>query len=330
MKTFFWLFGDRYLCVHRKNELLYAFGVEHDFEIVEFTSTSASDFASVINQRDLFSGQKIFIHEGSLPEPEKLVDFIENIKDVLIVLEDCKYSRPDNRKAMVKRYKQSIEFFESVIGDNGFPDKKKIPEAVKRIQSIVPGKTSDDIVEYLLSVSDYDYGKTVNEIEKASVYVGDYIDKKTQILKVLSGSNAPNIEKLTSYIANKQVEKTFIIVQEIINHFDINELFMGIMGLLSESFQFCLYCRMAKDNDLVRNSDVGNFVAQNWRKKGKPVDAIASANRYEYYKPMVANSDVRHLNHIIGCIEKVNKEFIEKTYHGEYLIKRLLVEIFKI
>lgn len=330
MKTFFWLFGDRFLCVHRKNELIYNFTIEHDFEIVEFTSQSASDFAATINQRDLFSGQKIFIHEGSLPEPEKLVDFIENIKDILIVLEDFKYSKIDGRKVLTKKYKQNIEFFESVLGENGFPDKKKIPEAVKRIQSIVPGKASDEIVEYLLSVSDYDYGKTVNEIEKASIYVGDYIDKKTQISKILSGSNAPNIEKLTSYIANKQVEKTFKIVQDIVDNFSIDEFFMGITGLLSESFNFTMYCRMARDNDLIRNSDVGNFVAQNWRKKGRAVDAISSANRYEYYKPMAANSDVKYLSHVISEIEKCNREFIAGDYSGEYLIKRLLVEIFKI
>jgi hypothetical protein len=327
----YWLAGDRYVCIRRKKDLLTSLNSQKEYDIIEFTSTNADEFASMLNRRAIFGNQKkILVHDGSVPEPSKTSGIIKKLSSdkILIVIEGnpestSPFSKIDKRTQMYKTFSSNIEEFDSVIQDNGYPDKKKIPKAIEIIRFLSPIVVSDDVIKILLEKMDYNIGRTCNEIEKLSIYV-DSIKDFNKISHLVSEKTDPAIDKLLEKINNKDFKNAIIDLNYIIEYFNFDLLFVPFFINFIDAYTFMMHCKLANMSNVFTAHDIGLFVSEHWIKNGKNVDAYSSEKRYFVFKNYIDKLDIDYIIHALKCAEKSIEENITKIGPPRYIANLFL------
>lgn len=334
-RNFYWLAGDRYVCVCRKNDIIGDYKKLGEWDIVSFSTTDPDVFASTINKQALFGDKKtIFVHDGSVPEPAKTMGFIEKLKKtkVLIVLEgdpeDYNDSKVDKRSVMYKKFKDQLEDFPIVMQSNGYPDKNLIPVAINIIKMITQTNINEKILKELFENSGYDIGRTVNEIEKIDVYVGDKKIKSLDDVKlILSQKGDPTIDKIKNYLNKGELPNAFKEANWVMDNFDIYKLFMGLFGAIIDNFTYVMYCKLAISSGCKTPKDIGLFISEHWIKNDKKVDANTAERRYYFYKDTVERLELKNILHILKLADIATQNFIMKRATPRFLVNFFLRDI---
>lgn len=326
VSNFFWLTGDRYLCVERKKAIISDLNSDESWIVEDLSSfDNADDFCSNFVSFDLFgTNKKICVRDGSLPEPKKTVDAIlEMPKDrVLILIED----RVDKRTSLYKKMSQNLEEYHPVVvGDR--VDYKKIKGASKIIKKMISWKGDDKIFDAVFSMCDYDYGRTINEIEKIYLFTDGEIGDDFDISEIVSSSNRPEVDVLVENIREGDIKSSLETLSKIYQVIDIETRFMEILGAVLESHLFMLFCKMANESGSYSPNDVGEFVSKIMQKKGKNVDAYTCSKRYYFYRDCLRERKIRDICKSISKIEQAYKNLIIKKFNVKYIFNKLIFEI---
>ena len=334
-----WLVGDRFVCAFRKNAIIKEISKDGGWEVVEFTSETSDAFLSTINQSSVFGNEKyIFVHDISLPEQAKTVPFLEKIGDnkVLIVMEGDgqSTSRPDKRTSMYKKYGDRVKFFEPVIQVNGFPDKSLIPKAINILNIIIEDKhhkkINQSLLKELFERTKYDFGKTINEIDKSCIYLSKMPESIKEINNILSRDNK-TVDEVVGMIIRKDCYGAIKVLNEIMNNEDnIDNSFMLFLYSLAENITFMLHCKSAIENGISSQQKIGEYVSDHFLKKDKKVDAFSSEKRYYIMKDLIDGYDTKLLVLINSKIEESICNFTIRSLPRKYVLNNLLTDIHKI
>jgi len=330
-RNFHWLVGDRFVCVFRKNVLIDEItSCDVKWSVKTFTAETSNEFVSTINEGSLFDiGNTLYIHDGTIPEQAKSVPFIEKLsaKKHLIVIEGSGgLSKIDKRTVTYKKYKDIAEYFEPVIQPSGFPDKKLIPFAKIVLKNMLSMEVQEYILDHVFESCGYDYGRTVNELEKCFIWAGKEIESIKHITPILNSEEPPTIEKSVNALNACDFEKTFTETNNLFEKKDGKKIFMNWAGMLAESFTFILHCRTAIDLGCSSPDEIGQFVSERFIKKEKPIDAYSATKRYYVHQNNVKKFTSKRIGLILGILERSMSDFIYKSLPPRYLANDIILQ----
>lgn len=331
-KKIYWLVGDRFVCIERKKDIVRCLQKENNWISENInTISNADEFFSNVLLRDLFGSEnKICICDGPIPEPKKSVDVIANLPDnrKLIIIED----KIDKRTVMYKRYSSDIEEYPQVIKPGSLfgIDYTKIESAKKIIKKIVNWSGADETFNAIFSACDYDYGRTINEINKILIYTeGRYPKDISEIYSILSSPRRPEVNRLVDAVNNRNAVESFQILNNLYDVMDFatSEGPMDIISVILESHIFMLYCKMANDSGYFLPQEVGEYVSKIMKKKGENINSVSASKRYYFYRDCVKKRKLEDISKSISKIESAYKNVIIRKFNSRYIINKLIFEI---
>ena len=301
-KQFYWFAGDRFLATTRKQKIVQEImSGKKDWSIKDLSSFSTIDaFASQIASKDLFgSSNIIYTYDGDLPEPKVAAKVIKglnkNHKFILIT---------PNAKKNTKFYKElgkNVELFEP-MKDGNRVNSRRLPRAKSFISNFVNWEGDSSIIDYVVEMSDYDYGTCVSEIQKIRLYTGkkDKDIRKEACKPIVCNSDKEDLDKL---IYSINFRRAYDVFETWAKLRDIHHIYAPF-HLLLENFYFMLYCRMAYDSGERRANDIGKYVSEYWHKKSGPVSSSSIAFRYRLNEPAIKARSFEEILEVISEIEK--------------------------
>jgi len=313
VKNLYWLCGDRFICIERKNEIIGAIEEESQTTVYDITGLDANGIYASINEGSVFDkSRQIFIHDGQIPDIKKLTGIVSAIPDgkTLIIIDSSHSSvssTVDRRTVMYKKFKSNLELFEPVLQKTGFPSKKLIPQGKDLIKRFSNWKGSDSTLTKIFRMCGYDYGSTVQEIRKIRIFVNSDT-RAMDAIGIVSGNQLSATENIVDAIFDGDLERSLEETYQIFINDDYDDGFMSFTGGILESLAFVAHCRMAKDRGYEDPEKIGEYVSEIWSKNGRPVDAMSVKKRLYFYKKRV---DEVKLDQIFLAIkegwESVNK-----------------------
>lgn len=311
-KKIYWLAGERYLAISRKQEIV---GERGDFGVKEIPKTASIDeFASNLAMRDLFGpSELVYIYEGTLPEPAAAAKVIDKLlgEDILVIITD---KAPKNTK-FYKQFKDHLEYFDPLM-DGIRLNHKAIRLAPSKMKKICGWQGSISILEHVLEMSDYNFGAAVLEIEKIRAYNSYKKDKditKEDCKDIVCNSDREDITKLIEAINFRRATEAFEMWYHISETYGTPPPF----HLLLENFYLLLHCRMAYDNGNKQPQDIGQAVSKTWKKKSGPVNPGSIAYRYRMYSTVVQKFSFQHFSY---CIMKIEDAIRRSMYQSDTTI----------
>jgi len=324
--NFFWLTGDRFVCVERKKEIIKKFrerrGKDCSVKYID-EEVSVDILASMLKTHNLFGSEDlVVVIDGKMPDPKKSKYLLENLPDnkIVILIQES----VDGRSSEYKNFKEYIEEY-PLIWSGKIPDKKAIGFARNLIKGFLDWKNSDDLFEVIFSTCDFDYGKTVNEIVKLKTYFGGEIPESLEEVKsLIPSANNPQTESLMDCIKKKDKKKAIEIFHEMELSLDINEYSMMFLYALLEQFTFLFFCCAAYESGYKDRYSVADFIVDNKIKKGEVQDRNKVANRLYYYEDIYRNNTSEYYALGISAIEEAMKSCILDEFSHHFSITKLL------
>jgi hypothetical protein len=334
-RNFYWLSGDRYCCVSRKDDLISDIKKSGNWDVVNFSTNDPDVFASTINKKSIFGDSStIFIHDGSVPEPTKTLGFIANLKSnkVLIVIEgnidECSDSKVDKRSVMYKKMQDYLECYPVVMQSNGYPDKSQIQDALTIVKMLSKTELDEKTIKILFENSGYNIGKTIQELEKIKIYLnGKSIKSLDEIKEILSQRGDPAIDKIIAALNSGNINDAFKEMNYVIENFEFEKLFVTLFMGIIENFTYIMYCRMALDSGIKKPSEIGQFISQHWIKGEKNVDPLTAERRYYVYKDFIERFKFKNVVEIIKLADVSIKNYIMKNATSRFLANFFLRDV---
>lgn len=326
----YWLTGDRYACLYAKDVYIGRHKKEKPYAVRYIDDVeTANEFCQKINAQELFGPTNfIYVYDGSIPEPVKTTEFIEALPDnkILIVIEE----RPNKITKFYKKFSDKIKEFPMIKNDQGYVDRKNIDQAKKIIKVMAGWDGPDEIFDIILFESDYDYGRTVNEIQKLKVYLGEKQDWSIEsISPILSRSELPDIERFKDSLNEKNVQVSMETINEIVDGSDIDANGMLVLSALIENFTFLFYARLAIEQNCDNDFKISEFIADNCIKKGYRTDPSIISKRLFFYKKYLNNYTSKKITYILGRLSNAIDMFILKECSNHHIFNRLVWDIVK-
>jgi DNA polymerase III delta subunit len=320
----YWLVGDRYACIERSKGIIKSITNGQEWNIKDIGGLEADFFCSELRKENLFGTENtIFIHDGTIPEPKKTIPFIKKIgqNKVLIVIEET----VDRRTIFFKEFESFLEEYPSVVSNN-IVNRKIMPQAKNLIKNVVNWKGSDEVFDTIFSVCNYDYGMTINEIEKIITYnEGKDLKFPQQLANILSKSDDAPVYDIVDAIKKKKVNESLKYINELGE--DIEDCAMLILSILLEHYTFLSFCLMAVEEGYRNQYDIAEFVSKNYIKNGKEQNIETIDNRLFYFKDELARTSLDKCMLKIKAIENAMDDFILKKGTCKYIFTRLISKI---
>jgi len=330
----FWLVGDRFLCINRKNKLIknYTSGNEK-WSINNIVSDNATKFCSLISQKNLFGPTNIlYVHEGSVPEIKKIIGFIEKLPNNkgLIVLDGnsdkIRNTRLNKKSIDYKLLKKYLEYYEPVLKENGYPDKNIIPKTLKYIKSISKCNISDSVIEEIFRYCGYDIGVTVHEIENICLYKKSNKILKEDIKTLKASKENLKISDILDALSKRNTHCSLKLFSEISNELDIKSYFFLYFTSIIEHFTMFQYCKIAIESGITGSSSIASSVSCMWVNNGKNVDENIIRWKYEKNKENLENISFEEILWIIEKARYATEKFVEGKFTIDYIISEFVKE----
>ena len=324
--NFFWLIGDRFVCVERKKEIIKQFnermGRESSVKYID-EEVSIDTFASMLKTKNLFgSDDLVVVIDGKLPDPKKSKHILENLPDNKIVI--LIQSSVDGRSSEYKNFKEYIEEY-PLVWSGKIPDKKAIGFARNLIKGFLDWKNSDDMFEMIFSICDFDYGKTVNEVIKIKTYFsGEIPESIEEVRALIPTSNNPQTESLMDCIKKRDKKRAIEIFHEMELSMDISEYYMMFLYAILEQFTFLFFCCAANESGYKDREAVADFIVENKIKKGEVQERSRVANRLYYYEDIYKNNTSEYYALGISSIEEAMKSCLLGEYSHHFSMTKLI------
>jgi DNA polymerase III delta subunit len=324
-----WLAGDRYSCIHRKNEIISDINKDGDWEIKNIPDfDNTKDLMEFVGIGDLFgSDNKIFIYDGNKTE-KSYIKVLESIdkESVLIIITP----NVDKKTVLYKTFKSNLDQYEALETFWGPPSKKDLTSARETLKWLSEWNGSDDLLLKILRACNYNYGCTVSEIEKIRLYNEDKSDKDISIEDVkpiISTYSRTDIGDLIKAINKEDKKKAFMILSRMFNLGNLEKDFMLLIYSLLNHFYLIFHCRLAIDNGIRNPFEIGKFVSENWIKKGSKVNPNAIYMQYKENTRIINSYTVEKSLEKIDTIEKTIRDIILGKMNRRYVINDMIFKI---
>ena len=327
---FFWLIGDRFACLDAKNRIIKKLRLSSPWGIrlLEPCDT-ANEFCLKISENEFFGEDNlIYVCLDPIPEPNKTTDFINNLPEhkCLILIEE----KVDRRTKMFKKLGSLIKEFPIIKDSRGIIQKKLIPNAKKIVKSISDWKGPEDIFDKIFHQCDYDYGKTVNEIEKIKIYLNsDSINLADNIDEILSIKETPDIDLFIEALNRKEKKQAFFYCEKMLNNPSIEDNLILIISALIENYMFLFHYRSALDQKITNDKQIGEYISNIWYKNGRPVDPVSTSNRLYFYKEIIRRMSIDYIANAMLLLGWAFEEAILKNVSHRQVLRRITYKILK-
>lgn len=329
-RNFYWLYGDRFLCVNRKNEIVSELQKRSPHRVESFGPVdSANEFCSKLSQGSLFGAENvIYYYDGSVPEPAKSTSFIEKLPSnkTLIVVE------PSIMKmsTLFKKLGKNSENF-PLVYDGRRVDHQARKEIFEILNQIV--KCEKSILSFIFEKCDFDPGRTCSEVEKVTTYLGRAPKELEDLRYILSVSDDINVNILTDALRENKIVNAIKIINDMYENSDFESQTIPIIGAIRENIEYQLYCRMAIDEGNTDIKDIALFVEKNVTKpesggKSKKFFSQSVINRWYYYQKIVLSSSTDKISKQLVATKKAYDDCISSVLNKKHIVLRMLLEMY--
>ena len=323
-KNIFWLSGDRYLCIERKNKIVKNFLAKGNWELNAFSCNDINTFFRKINTNPIINDKnQIFVHDGSVPDIKKNLKRTLNLSKnkALVIIEGNpeKISNSDKPKFHIK-IKQHLEHFEPMIGKNTFVNKSAIPAVINYIKKITKSKITNSNIEEILRYCKYNTGSTINVIKQINLYKKSEEITKKDIEENFLTFEDTRIEEVIKGLGIRDFNITMESFGMAIEESNFDKLYMLYFSAIIEYFTLVMYCRLAIDSGIRGDGSIGNFVSKQWIKKGKNVNPYSISTRYQIYKEQIDNMSLKESLLILQLANEAIEKFIGGNLPTKYIV----------
>lgn len=322
--NFFWLSGDRFLCVERKKHIIQELKLKSSWNVKNIEEMeSADDFCQTLRCSSLFDQSKeIYVYVGDIPEPKKTIKQIESVcADKYFILITDKY---DKRSVLYKAFGDYIEDYEIVV-ENGIPNSKIKDKFTKILKQLSEWTGSDDIFDLVYAHCNYDYGQTVNELKKIILFSKTV--KQDQVKDLLCDKELPEIGELTEALKKLDKKNALKIIYEMLELENIDDFFMLVSSAVLELYTFLSYCAMAKDAGNQSQQDIANYIAQCYSKSGLPQTPERIYNRLYFFTDCVKNLQSQKIYTSLKVIENSIRDCLLKKFPLHFILPNMINQI---
>jgi len=306
-RSFYWLIGDRFFCNYRCDQIVDLINKNKNWDIQSIDSDiSADQFCACLSSSNLFGeDNKIFILKSRIPETSKTFKFVLQLPPNKVLI--CINNKLKKNTTLFKEIKDKtcIEEYPSAVENNKI-NYRLINKVKKNIKSATNWNGKEDVFDEIIEKSNYDYGVSINEIEKLKIYSNDNLQDMSvsQSLNVLSVSNNIDINKLVKIIKNKNIKEAFTLVQKFIDNNTVENIYQIILGYLIDDYTFSLACCIALEKGFKSSNQIAKFVSSFYLRKGEEVTEDYVMSRYYYYSKILPYKKSKRIASDLIKIEK--------------------------
>lgn len=329
-KKIWWLAGDRYFTVAKKQTIIQILNKEQKWNIKDISDIKDSnDLVKSMFTKDLFDFQPtVFVYDGKhLPDAEACHQLIEDMGDkkALIIIT----SSVDGRTKFAKIFKQYLQEFEPVKDSRGFIDEDRRFLGMAKCRGLSQWAGDGMVFHLIAESSEYDYGCIINEIEKLRLYTLKHDDDIT--IEDYNEVGCIKISKQTDLlecIKKRNKIESINILYDLLEEFQARTDWVEVLHLLLETFDLFLFCKIIDPRGNGNEYAVGAKVSEIWLKRGEKVSPGAVGFRYGLERANIAKRDIDSITKSIAAINKSIMDLIySQNIEHTSIMKSLIYQI---
>lgn len=326
-RRYFWLTGDRFACVERKNVIVEKLKQLSDFHVEYLEGDIDIDyFQKIIKTENLFGPKNIiYILDGKLPHTKKTISIISNIPSDKRVIH-IEEKSPIKNTSFYKEFKDYLEEYATAGRKNFLPRQKKLD--IKNVtKKICKWEGPEDLFDKIFESAGYDYGCTVNEINKIRLYTGEEYPSIEDIQEALYVEKDHDFMKLVDLIKRQKREEALFLLENLNKGKHIQNNFMVILASLFETYTFLFYGCVAKENGHNTQDGICQYIIDHWRPGGERKDPHKTNNRLFYDLNIIKKNHSSDFARRIKEVRNAMNDCLESKYTHKYIFSKLICKV---
>jgi len=330
MKNLFAFQGDRFLCSKARDDAISSLAKDSSWEVKIITEPiTASNFTWTVNSNEVFGTKnKVFVLDEIMPEPaEDIIPLLKNLsKTRALIFLFTEKQKLDKRTKIGKLLSEEVKYFPSMFNDKGYLDEKQLEKSKPIIREMVGWNGSDECLDFIIEKCDYQYGATINEIEKINTFLGYDPKCLSEIKDIICMNDLVRMEPVFEKIKKRDLVGSLNLMQEILEGDQFRTYYMMFFLGLLDNFSFMLYCKMAKESGSGELDELVNFVSENYIKAGKKMLTQTVRGRYFFVKDHLKYWNISELQFAISKIEDSIKACLLGIRSDRFIVENFLAQ----
>jgi len=340
-KRYNYLLGDRYLSLIRRDEIISSLNKDGSWDVKTLNNDtsgkiSSQEIYSTINTKEIFgNSKKIFILDEVLPDPvdgfDKFLEHLPSNRYVILMSQ----KGPHKGSKFYKSIKDDIEEIPPIYDGFSFLNEKDIKRGKKVILKRSDWKGSEEVLDIIMDLCDYDYGKIFEEIEKIRTFLEKDPEDFEEIKDIISNTSSRDVEDIVMAVKERDLNKALDFAAILLNsdESEVHGKILNLNGRLIEIFYLYMFSLLAMKNGKKTDEEIGHFVSSVWHKKddktgeNKPVNAFTVKSRLFFEKKYIKN---RNLEDTCKALESLEESFFDIIYSrgsSKFILNRLLIDV---